>query len=234
MDTKYEIACGSVIGREHRRTDRPCQDAFAVRRGERAVVAVVCDGCGSGAHSELGARLGANLVASAMVERLERGEGVAEWATWRGACDEVVARLGELVPVLGEDAGAAIARHLLFTVLAVAVTDDGAAVLAIGDGIVVVDGAARVIEAEDNAPAYLGYELVGAPVALDVRGLAAPRSIVLASDGAAPLVGALCGLAAEDRMFRNPDGLRRMLAIAGREPGLLVDDATVVALRRVA
>lgn len=232
MNTNCEIAAASVIGREHRRTDRPCQDAFAIRRGARAVVAVVCDGCGSGAHSELGARLGANLLASALLARLERGDRVAERATWRGACDEVVARLGELVPVLGDDARAAIARHLLFTVLAAAITADGAAILAIGDGVIVVDGVARVLEADDNAPAYLGYELIGAPVALDVTAVAAASSIVLASDGARPLLAELVELDRDDRLFANPDALRRRLAIAGREPGLLGDDTTVVALRR--
>jgi hypothetical protein len=232
MDTNCQIAAASVIGREHRRTDRPCQDAFAVRRGERAVVAVVCDGCGSGAHSELGARLGANLLAAALVRRLDRGEAVAAVATWRGACDEVVARLAGLVPLLGDDARAAIARHLLFTVLAAAVTADGAAILAIGDGVIVVDGVPRVLEADDNAPAYLGYELLGAPAALELTAPPSPSSIVLGTDGALPLLGELVALDGDDRLFTHPDALRRKLAIAGREPGLLGDDATVVALRR--
>jgi hypothetical protein len=225
------MAAASVIGREHRRTDRLCQDAFAIRRGERAVVAVVCDGCGSGAHSELGARLGANLLAAALIARLERGADVADRATWRGACDEVVARLAALVPALSDDPRAAIARHLLFTVLAAAITGDGAAVLAIGDGVIVIDGEARVLEAEDDAPAYLGYALLGAPPALDLTAVTA-TSIVLATDGARPLLDALVALRGDDRVFRHPDALRRRLAVAGREPGLLVDDATVVALRR--
>jgi len=234
MDTKWKTAAATVIGREHRRTDRPCQDAFAIRRGARAVVAVVCDGCGSAAHSELGARLGANLLAAALVARLDGGAGVAERATWRGACDEVIAQLAALVPALDADPTAAIARHFLFTVLAAAIGDDGAAILAIGDGVIAVDGAVRVLEAEDDAPGYLGYELLGRPAQLELTALPAPSSIVLASDGARPLAAELAGLAGEDRLFANPDALRRRLAIAGREPGLLLDDTTIIALRREA
>jgi hypothetical protein len=87
-----------------------------------------------------------------------------------------------------------------------------------------------VIEAPDNAPAYLGYELVGASIALDLTWIPGARTVVIATDGAAPIVADLVDL--PERTFANRDALRRRLAIAGREPGLLVDDTTVVALRR--
>src|SRR5688500_6106695 len=119
MNTIIDVAAASVIGREHRRLDRACQDAFAIRQGERGVVAVVCDGCGSGAHSELGARLGANLVARCVAERIEAGADLRDPAVWRAACDEVIARLASLV----EDVS--IGDHLLFTVLAVALLPEG-------------------------------------------------------------------------------------------------------------
>jgi hypothetical protein len=224
------IAAASVIGREHRRLDRPCQDAFAIRRGERGVVAVVCDGCGSGAHSELGARLGANLVARILGEQLEAGADLTDVAVWRAACDEVVARLAALVPDLDDDPRIAIGAHLLFTVLAVALLPEGAAVLAIGDGVVIVDGDVRVIESENNAPAYLGYELLGPALALDLRWLPGAQTVVIASDGALPIVADLVDL--PERVFANRDALRRQLWLAGREPGLLADDTTVVAVRR--
>jgi len=222
-----EIAAASVIGREHRRVDRPCQDAFAVRRGERGVVAVVCDGCGSGAHSELGARLGANLVARVLGERLEAGADLTDVAVWRAACDEVVARLAALVPDLTADGDprAAIGAHLLFTVLAVALLPEGAAVLAIGDGVVIVDGDVTVLEAEDNAPAYLGYELVGPAIALDLRWIPGAQTVVLASDGALPIVADLADL--PERVFANRDALRRRLKLAQT-----IDDATAVVVRR--
>jgi hypothetical protein len=262
VDVDVDVAAATVIGRNHRRADRPCQDAHAVRRSRAATVVAVCDGCGSGGHSELGARLGAHLFTAALLVRLDGGAAVDDPRVWRAACDEVLDRLAELVPVLApdRDAGAAIAEHLLFTLLAAAVTPDGAAILAVGDGIVIVDGDVRVLEAADDAPAYLGYELVGPPQPVVVTAAPAARAIVLATDGARPLLdhaGAplpagrgtvldLVAACADDRLFRNPDALRRRLAVASQEVvdvdwtagrlvrtgGLLTDDTTVVAIRR--
>lgn len=229
FDTK--IAAGSVTGREHRRLDRPCQDAFAIRRADGVVVAVVSDGCGSGAHSELGARLGANVFATALAQALAAGGDVHTDAPWQTACDAVVARLADLAPVLADDLMSAIADHLLFTLVAAAVTPSGAGVLVIGDGAVIVDGVVQVLDAgPDNAPSYLAYELLGRAVERRPVAAADARSIVLATDGALPLLPDLAALG--DRVYANRDALRRKLALAGRVPGLLLDDATVVALRR--
>lgn len=256
MNTKSDVAAATVIGADHRRADRPCQDAFAVRRAGDAVVVVVCDGCGGAPHSELGARLGANLLATALVARLGRG-APDDAAWWRAACDDVIAALGGLVPALGAPP-AAIHDHLLFTVLATVVTPDTAAVLAIGDGVIVLDDDVRV--RHDDAPAYLAYELLGAEVPRELVVAPGAASIVIASDGAAALLpragellpgdrGPLLDLArvaADERLFANPDALRRRLAVASqdttevepasgrvvRRGGLLTDDTTVVVIRR--
>ncbi len=218
------IAAASVTGREHKRLDRPCQDAFAIRRSGDVVVAVVSDGCGSGAHSELGARLGANVFATALAQALADGADVRDPAPWDAACNAVLGQLEALAPVLP------IADHFLFTLVAAAVTPTGAGVLAIGDGVVIVDGVVQVLDAgPDNAPSYLAYELLGRAVERRRVDAAGARSIVVATDGAVPLVEQLGAL--DDRVFSNRDALRRKLALAGRVPGLLLDDATVVALK---
>jgi len=230
-NSRWQVVAASVSGRDHRRIDRPCQDAFAIRRAGLVTVAVVSDGCGSGAHSELGARLGANVLATALAASLAAGASVHDPAPWDAACDAVLARLADLAPVLGAELGDAIREHLLFTLVAAAVTPDGAAILAIGDGVVIVDGVVQVLDAgPDNAPPYLAYELLGrAPERLRIAAPGA-RELVLATDGAVPIVGDLAAL--DDRTFANRDMLRRRLAIAGRVPGLLLDDTTVVAIRQ--
>jgi len=57
---RYEIMSGSVIGHEHISLGkcligRNNQDAHKVVQTPHRIVGVVCDGCGSGAHSEFGA-----------------------------------------------------------------------------------------------------------------------------------------------------------------------------------
>ncbi|RKH40422.1 hypothetical protein D7X12_20835, partial [Corallococcus sicarius] len=72
----FDVAVGSVQGREHARTGRNNQDAVCVREGEHGLVALVADGCGSQPCSELGAQLGVRRLAQAAQARLARGEAV--------------------------------------------------------------------------------------------------------------------------------------------------------------
>ncbi len=58
MELPFQIAAGSVTGQRHLAARRNNQDAFAWWSGRDGLVAVVCDGCSGGAHSEVGAKLG--------------------------------------------------------------------------------------------------------------------------------------------------------------------------------
>jgi hypothetical protein len=256
MNTKSELAAAAVIGSIHRRVDRPCQDAVATARTDAVSVVVVADGCGSGQHSELGARLGARLLAAAIAAHVDAGAAVTDAATWDAASDDVLAHLRALVAAFGGDPRQVVIDHFLFTLVAAAVTADGAAAWVLGDGVIAIDGDVRVLDAgDDNAPPYLAYRLVDGPAATGALFVAPPcaRSIVVATDGAAALVahagralpggrGAVLDLArvaADDRMFRNPDALRRRLAVASadivvhddRHPALLTDDTAVAVVR---
>ena len=48
MKIPFQLAAGSIRGREHLRLERNNQDAYATLRNEQYAIAVVCDGCGSG------------------------------------------------------------------------------------------------------------------------------------------------------------------------------------------
>lgn len=60
---EFEIASGTVAGRHHISAGRGSQDALCVLTGKDAIVGVVCDGCSSEAHSELGAILMSRMIA---------------------------------------------------------------------------------------------------------------------------------------------------------------------------
>src|SRR5690606_30169774 len=108
---------GSVAGTLHRRADKPLQDAFCWRRGPRSIVAVLCDGCGSSAHSEVGARLGARLFGEAIGGRLDAGFSVHDACLWDHARADVLAELGRLATAMGGDVADTVAEHFLFTVV---------------------------------------------------------------------------------------------------------------------
>jgi len=107
----------------------------------------------------------------------------------------------------------------------------------LGDGLLAVNASVEHLGPfEDNAPPYLAYALCGpaAPpaTAFDVRPLPAPQeltSIVLATDGAAPVD--LRPFLEDPRVLANPDMVRRLLWMQGRQQPL-EDDATLVVVRR--
>lgn len=245
MQSVFELAAASVPGRDHLRAGRSCQDAFALWRGAGWLVAVVADGCGSSPWSELGARLGARLLAHELGRRLEPagggpGEGAAGSAPDLGpalleeARGAVLARLEGLVDALGATRVEAVRDHLLFTLVGAAVGPAVARTFSLGDGLLAVDGVARELGPfEGNQPPYLAYALLPAAAhglaeealrfrldpPLDARALG---SLLLATDGALELhrreaAGALSRLWRDDRFFHNPDALRRHLWLAARD-----------------
>jgi Protein phosphatase 2C len=231
-------AAAAVTGAAHLRVARNGQDSVARwSQGKRGVV-VVCDGCGSGASSELGAIFTARALCAAMARRLAAGEPATERATWEAARGEVVHALTRLVASWAPEDGAVaqlvpqlVEQHLLCTAVAAACDERGASVWAVGDGAYVLDGELTVLGPfAENAPPYLAYELLGvaprahfaarrhgaddANVACRARG-----AILVATDGAAALGEDLCAFAAPEtleHLLTHPDALRRHLATLAR------------------
>jgi hypothetical protein len=252
---RYEIAGGTVAGRSHVISGKPNQDAHAwLSRGE-IVVAVVCDGCGSGAHSEVGAQIGARVCAARLGERLEKGAALDDGTLWVGVRDDLLGTLRDLASAMGGSLARAVTDYFLFTVVGVALVGDDGCVFAAGDGIAAVDGTVtRLGPFPGNEPPYVSYGLTAAnaPGLSVVRAFSGARSILLGTDGAADLadlgsaVRNLSSFWEDDRYFRNPDAIRRQLALLNRErtkpvweerrvereTGLLEDDTTIVMIRR--
>ncbi|MGH9884370.1 MAG: protein phosphatase 2C domain-containing protein, partial [bacterium] len=158
MNTIWTRAA-AVSGARHLRMARNGQDAAASWVGDGAGAIVVCDGCGSSPSSEVGARLGAQLVIAALAARLQAGERPA--ALWTGVRTQVAAALRSLADAMPGGRAAAIREHFLFTIVAAAVRGDEACVWAIGDGAFACgDRVWTLGPFEDNQPPYLAYDLL--------------------------------------------------------------------------
>lgn len=246
MNTKSNVrgAAAAVSGARHVRTARNGQDAAGVwlaPDNARGAI-VVCDGCGSGTSSEVGARIGAELVIGALARRI--AEDVTEPAFWTAVRAEVVAGLEGFVRAMPGSRERIVHDYFLFTTLAAVIVDDRVAVWAIGDGAYAIDGRVRELGPfENNQPPYLAYDLVGNPqvAMLDV---ATGRSVIVATDGVAEVgIDRFAGI---DRFVAHPDALRRQLAVFARAhecidwdarrvertPALLQDDGAVAMLVR--
>ena len=252
-DTKDEIgecfavAAASVPGRSHLLAGRNNQDAFAVGSEGGSLVAVVCDGCGSGRHSEVGAQLGARLVVTRLFGRLHSGGDPTARELWeeveRDVLFELDAVATSLLPAARRDdpqaRAATVADWLLFTIVGAVVDSRRAVTFAAGDGAIAVNGQARLLGPfPGNAPPYLGYRLLDSSnpdhLHLAIHHTLATEevdSLLLGTDGAAELEGlaaagrdrgaerarGLGELMTDRRFAEHPDALRRQLALLARD-----------------
>jgi hypothetical protein len=238
----FEIAGGSVAGRAHTAAGRNNQDAFCWAVDAGGLIAVVCDGCGSGPHSEVGAQVGARLFVQAAGRLLRADLEPADLLEQVG--QDVLASLRVLARGMSADASSfarTVTDHFLFTIVGALITARGATTFSLGDGLMVVNGERTQLGPfPDNQPPYLGYALLpGAPrqqASFEIHRSLAPdevQSLVLGTDGAVELESELWS---DERFFKNPDMVRRRLTVLSRgaRAGLLSDDTTLVVIRRKA
>ena len=215
----FQSAAGSIVGAAHLRAGRNGQDGFAILRGDECTIAVVTDGCGSSPHSEVGAKLGAHIVARALLE---------------GTASRITDSLREIARSFDDDIDRAIRDYFLFTIVAAVITPDQTTILSAGDGLFSINGDTTTLGPFDgNAPPYLAYGDVPLEVHASVP-TADVDTLLLATDGASRITDGLQTFWTDERVFHNPDALRRKLFVLTR-PGraTLDDDTTIVVLRRV-
>ncbi len=236
MDAEFEIAAGSVPGRSHVLAGRGNQDAFAFRADKDALFALVCDGCGSSTHSEVGAAIGARVVLEAGLAALARGAAVDDEATWEGVRREALVSLGATARAMGGRIEDIVGDYLLFTVIGVAIAGGRAAIVGIGDGFFASPRErVRIGPFAGNAPPYLGYGLLGEGPRFSMHRAfdsAALDAVLVGTDGAADMdelegrlipgadgarLAPISQFWADDTYFRNRDAIRRALSLVNRE-----------------
>ncbi len=230
-----------------------------MRTASNGFCGVVCDGCGSGKRSEVGAALGARIISEQVLAEMEAGQSIDDEATWERIRERTLEAFGGVLRAMGEPAARIVAEYFLFTVVGVAISADRAVIFSIGDGIFALgDQVVQLGPFAGNAPPYLGYGLLGDGPRFSMQRVCGVNdfdSALVGTDGAADydsLAGAkdkvlpLRSFWQEDRFFRNEDALRRALWLCNREvtrplwderrlvkePGLLEDDTTLLVVRR--
>jgi hypothetical protein len=241
MTTEFDIAGGTVTGREHVTIGRNNQDAFCWSATPEATVAVVADGCGSGRYSEVGAQLGARLLTEALRARAAWLDGDAPVAALERIRVSLLSRLRGLAKGMGGSFRQVVGEYFLFTVQAFVIAPRWTTVFGIGDGVLAWNGEHRRLTATNNAPAYLGYGLLGDPGSESaphfevhaVLATSAVQSILVGTDGMgeAPSIAEFWN---DDRYYANPYNVGRRFVQWNRahKPGLLPDDTTLVVARR--
>lgn len=242
----WEFAGGTIIGKEHVRSQKNNQDAWRVIIGDKAVIAVVSDGCSAGIHSEVGANLGSRLLAESLHRHLSVSFAsnlslAALEAVLERSRQDALATIRILANTLGGSFSQTIEDFFLFTALGAVITEQETFLFAVGDGVFFLNGEyIELAPYAGNKPPYLSYALVNTTLGgpenfrfqvirqLPTREL---ENLVIGTDGARDLVLAtgkkLAGQAdvvkdptnlwMDNRFFSNPDQLRRYLTQVNRE-----------------
>lgn len=241
MKDLFELACGTVTGKDHRREGRNNHDGFHFQFGDEYLVAVVTDGCGSSKHSEVGAKIGARLIVKAAASSITRfGTDDSYWERVR---QDILAQLRVLALQMGDSLSEVVTDFLLFATVGAVITRRIATFFSIGDGFIFVNGSMMELGPfPGNEPPYLGYDLTGssladaAPELLKFKlNLTLPTSEVssflIGTDGLSHLihaaeecipgksesVGLISQFWEDARYYSNPDNVRRRLTLINRE-----------------
>ncbi len=189
--SKFEVKAGSVIGQDHTMRQANCQDKYSYTEveveGQLYQVGVVCDGCSSGGHSEVGAGLLAEFMVRETGRQLRAGEIVADVPPQlyrRGLAflhNLSCLLLGD-TPSPGELA-LFTEKYLLATVLGFIIGPQKTVIFAAGDGLIILNDRV-IIRDEDNAPRYLAYGLLE-PIWLTGEALSPSNFEIIEADTAA-------------------------------------------------
>ena len=256
LSNQFEYACGSIIGRNHVLASKNNQDALRIVLWDHFMTAVVCDGCGSGKHSEVGAKIGSRMVTDAITDLLNQGLAISEPDFWNLLKINLLQKLKDFVAIANstpESVMEFVNNYLLFTIVGLVITPSETVTFSIGDGTIAVNGKITQIPPyADNAPPYLAYGLYHPDeVSFEIRDqllTAEVESVLIATDGIDDLIAVeeVDQFWQEDRYFKNPDAIRRKLSMLNREEfkpdwnkrelikqsGVLSDDTTLVVIRK--
>lgn len=262
MNSNFAVAGGSVIGRNHLLMGKNNQDAYEYFSNDDLTLAVVCDGCGSCPHSEVGAKWGAKLWIKAVLNYCQTNPN--QPIDEKAIKDSILEELNKAVISLAvnQALNTIIRDYFLFTLIGVVITPKFTTIMILGDGVISVNGKLTVLpEFPNNAPPYLAYQLLNSQDSLnfiiyeqiltkDVH------CLLIGTDGVKDLLNLerldlkitdIDQFCQNDSYFKNPDLIRRHLCLMNREKvvpnwqthavkkeiGLLSDDTTLIAIKRI-
>jgi hypothetical protein len=173
MLDSIDVACGSIIGRDHVTTGKILvgksnQDAVCYNALEDIFVGVCCDGCGGSGFSEFGSRFGCNVIVNSVLHNLWTHRMIHGYdRLLRKVKQDVVSSIHSVARQFGGNYTDVIVQHFLFTIVGVMITRKEAVVFNFGDGVFAykynsLDPAVfhDLGPFPNNEPPYIAYNLV--------------------------------------------------------------------------
>lgn len=244
----WQIAGASIPGSDHTMPGKPGwknnQDALLFYEEEDVIFGIVSDGCGSGKFSEVGAQIGVRILGKLINDSLSRSKKI-DFDCIRM---KLLGQISVLASSMGNSFSEIINDYFLFSLVGFVITPDVTTVFYCGDGMYVINGSVTKLGPfPKNAPPYVTYSLTGnqnptiETVTFETKDV---NSLAVGTDGTdfvPELLGELSGWLKTDVLFKNPDVLRRRLALINLEKieegmltsGPLKDDTTLIIARKL-
>lgn len=149
-----------IIGASH--MEIGCQDYALSMANDKQAIAVVCDGCSTAPHTDVGARIVAHTALNMLRYNGANFLGIAKedkLLAHRAFSDDVVYQLQKHAEILGS-----VAENMMQATLMAAFTDGVHYIIfAYGDGVIALQHSDKLevirIDYSHNGPQYLGYRL---------------------------------------------------------------------------
>jgi hypothetical protein len=230
----WNIATASVTGIHHEETKRNNQYWYGTYESEDCMIGVVCDGCGSGKHSEAGAAILGKFILNTLKELDISDYSVNSLKTY------VKSKLYDYIEMLTlgyskADKTQFISHYMLTTILfCIVVNRSGHDMVYIG---ISGDGSTLCNDTESNndqsnTPNYIDYNnVLGTNYGFDINKpyifeTLSPYRCVIATDGVCTPLNELTGYTGRQ--------LQRKFNLLQRKSKTFTDDATCIVFERSA
>jgi len=162
---------GSAVGADHVKSKKNCQDAVKMLEKDGRTIAFVADGCGDAVDSpfsEVGSRIGVNLVTNYITSRLDN---LPRWSWkhqlesdtfWKEVQDHTLDQIESTALGMGGSFSKNVINHFLFTLVGFVMIPEITVIAGNGDGYYFVNGkeTSMMVPNPENMPVYLAYNLV--------------------------------------------------------------------------
>jgi hypothetical protein len=244
----FEVTSGTIMGREHSKVGKNNQDGLAVVDNGESLIGVICDGCGSSPHSEVGAKIAAKIIATSL-SRVPFPQTALISA--QKAIHELLPRMGPSIRDDGKSSSRqTVSDYFLFTCVGFFIDADSYFTFICGDGVIQVNEDISVFTSgENNTPDYLGYtvgqnDLATPKFQISYEGATVDlRNILIGCDGVIDIIkhekrkapgvkdeiGPISQFWTSDRFFKNPATVQHRLNLMSRSVSIH-DEAGLVSV----
>lgn len=162
LQTDFEIAAGSSVGRDHIKFRKNNQDAFCFHQSDEIIVALIADGCGSQPFSEVGSHMGIKLLKDIILNRFcktsDRNILVIDPKLFLQKCQN---ELESKIALLGNYDDNFLIKHYSFTIMGLIITKEMTYTFSFGDGIYGINKKISNIGPYPNdMPPYIVYNCI--------------------------------------------------------------------------